>query len=182
GRRLGFGQRRDMVFVGGYQHPPNVDAATWLATAIWPRVHAALPEAKLHLVGSRADARVKALGELPGVVFHGWVPEIDPFMDECRLALAPLRYGAGVKGKVNLSMAHGQPVVATSCAIEGMFAEPGREVLVADDAEAFAGALVQAYTDEALWTRLSDGGLANVQRHFSFDAARAALHRILKPT
>jgi GT2 family glycosyltransferase len=179
GRRRGFDQRADVVFVGGYQHPPNVDAASWMATTVWPKVRAALPEAKLHLVGSRADERVKALGQLPGVVFHGWVPEIDPFMDECRLAVAPLRYGAGVKGKVNLSMAHGQPVVATTCAIEGMFAEPGREVLVADDAATFAREVVRAYTDKALWTQLSDAGLANVERHFSFDAARSALRRIL---
>ena len=93
-------------------------------------------------------------------------------MDGLRLAVAPLRYGAGVKGKVNLSMAHGQPVVATACAVEGMHLRDGDDVLVADDPEAFAEAVLRAYDDAALWQRLSDNGLRNVQAHFSLDAAR----------
>src|SRR3546814_5574803 len=74
-------------------------------------------------------------------------------MDGCRVAVAPLRYGAGVKGKVNLSMAHGQPVVSTPCAVEGMHLRDGHDVLVADDAAAFADAVVRLHEDEALWTR-----------------------------
>jgi glycosyltransferase involved in cell wall biosynthesis len=179
GRRRDYGERRDLVFVGGFQHPPNIDAATWLVQEILPLVRAGLPDVQLHLIGSKASEAVRALGQQPGVVFHGYVADIDPYMDGCRLALAPLRYGAGVKGKVNLSMAHGQPVVATACAVEGMFAEPGRDVLVADDAAGFAREVVRAYRDEALWNRLSEHGLENVRRYFSFDAARAALRRIV---
>ena len=179
GRRRGFAERRDLVFVGGFQHPPNVDAANWLVEEILPRVRAQLPDVRLHLIGSKASEAVQALGQRAGVDFHGYVEDIDPYMDGCRLAVAPLRYGAGVKGKVNLSMAHGQPVVATACAVEGMHAEPGREVLVADDAEGFAREVVRAYRDEVLWTSLSDHGLDNVARHFSFEAALAAVRRLL---
>lgn len=179
GRRRDFSERADIMFIGGYQHPPNVDAAVWFATQILPRVHAEIPELVFHLIGSKAPAEVRALGELPGVVFHGFVEDIEPFLDGCRLAVAPLRYGAGVKGKVNMSMSYGQPVVATPVAVEGMYAEPGREVLVAETPEAFAAQVIRAYRDPALWTRLSDGGLANVARHFSFDSARDALRRLL---
>src|SRR3546814_1900450 len=84
-------------------------------------------------------------------------------MDGCRVAVAPLRYGAGVKGKVNLSMAHGQPVVSTPCAVEGMHLRDGHDVLVADDAAAFADAVVRLHEDEALWTTLSRNGLDNVR-------------------
>ena len=100
-------------------------------------------------------------------------------MDGARIALAPLRYGAGVKGKVNLSMAHGQPVVATSCAVEGMHLRDGEDVLVADDAQGFADAIVRLYEDEALWPRLRDNGLVNVERHFSLDAGRDVVRRVL---
>ncbi|HLF29472.1 MAG TPA: glycosyltransferase, partial [Xanthomonadales bacterium] len=96
------------------------------------------------------------------------------------LAVAPLRYGAGVKGKVNLSMSHGQPVVATPMAIEGLFARDGEEVLVAESAEDFAAAVVRLYRDETLWNRLSGGGLENVRRHFSIERARENLAAILQ--
>lgn len=180
GRRRGFEERDGLMFVGGYQHPPNVDAAIWFAREILPRVRAELPQVQFHLIGSKAPAEVKALGELPGVVFHGFVPDIEPYMDNCRLAVAPLRYGAGVKGKVNMSMSYGQPVVATPIAIEGMFAQAGRDVLVAETPEAFAAHVVRAYQDRELWTQLSDQGLANVTRHFSFDSARQGLRRLLE--
>ena len=100
-------------------------------------------------------------------------------MDGCRFALAPLRVGAGVKGKINMSMAHGQPVVATPCAVDGMFLADGEDVLVAGDAVAFAAAVVRLYRDEVLWNRLAAGGLDNVERHFSLDAARATVRRVL---
>jgi glycosyltransferase involved in cell wall biosynthesis len=179
GRRAGFSGRRDIVFVGGFRHPPNVDAVLWLVQSIWPRVRAALPEARLHVVGGDVPSPVAALGNEPGVEVHGYLPDIEPLMDGCRLAVAPLRYGAGVKGKINLSMAHGQPVVSTTCGVEGMHLRPGADVLVADEAEAFAGAVVAAYTDEALWLRLSEAGLDNVRRHFSFEAAQAVLEPVL---
>jgi glycosyltransferase involved in cell wall biosynthesis len=100
-------------------------------------------------------------------------------MDGMRVSVAPLRFGAGVKGKVNLSMAHGQPVVATTCAVEGMHLRDGDDVLVADAPEAFADAVLRLYDDEALWSRLAANGLDNVRRHFSADAARDAVRRAL---
>ena len=174
-----FAARRDLVFVGGYRHPPNVDAALWLANEILPRIRAALPEVRLHLVGGDAPAQIIALGERPGIVFHGHVPELDTLLDGMRMSVAPLRYGAGVKGKVNHSLARGLPTVATRCAVEGMHLHHGENVLVADEAAAFAAAVVSLYSDESLWRRLREGGLANTQRHFSPDAARETLRRLL---
>lgn len=179
GRRRDFAERKDVMFIGGFQHPPNIDAAEWFVREIWPLVRAELPELCFHLIGSKATAAVRALGEAEGVVFHGFVEDIEPFLDGCRLALAPLRYGAGVKGKVNMSMSYGQPVVGTSVATEGMFVRPGIDVLVADAPSEFAARLIQAYRDEALWMQLSDNGLANVERHFSFEAAKQAIKRVI---
>ena len=174
GRDKPFSERQDIYFVGGYQHPPNIDAACWFVKEIWPLIREELPELRFYLIGSNAPERIKAL-EGNGVVFGGFVESLEPFLSNCRIAVAPLRYGAGVKGKVNMSMAHGQPVVATPTAVEGMFTEHGREVLVADDARSFAREVIRLYQDEDLWNRLSDASVRNVEEHFSIAAARASL-------
>ena len=176
----GFGERRDLYFVGGYQHPPNIDAACWFVESIWPAIRERLPDVTFHLVGSKATDEVAALGDAEGVRFHGFVDSLDPFLDGCRLSVAPLRYGAGVKGKVNQAMAHGQPVVATPAAVEGINATDGEDVLVAASAQAFADAVVRLYQDEALWEKLARGGLENVERHFSTAAAERDILRLFE--
>ena len=179
GSQRPWSERKDIFFVGGYQHPPNVDAATWFVSSIWPLVHEQLPEIQFHLIGSKANEQVSSLhGD--GVQFHGFVKSLEPWLDGCRLAVAPLRYGAGVKGKVNLSMSRGQPVVATPMAVEGIFAKPGEDILVAENAEEFAAEIVRLYRDEQLWNRISVAGLENVRQYFSVEAARLSLQNLLK--
>jgi O-antigen biosynthesis protein len=107
------------------------------------------------------------------------VAELAPWLDHCLATLAPLRFGAGVKGKINMSMSHGVPVIATPVAVEGMQLTDGLDVLVAEDAAAFAAAVARLQTDAALWRTLSVNGMDNVRRHFSTGAAAAALQRTL---
>ena len=173
-----FAQRRDLVFVGGFRHPPNVDAVRWFVQEAFPSIHARLPDVRFHCIGSHTPPEIEALGALPGVIVHGHVADIDPYIDGGRIAIAPLRYGAGVKGKVNLSMAHGQPVVATSCAVEGMHLRDGEDVLVADDPQAFADAVVRLHEDEALWNALARNGLDSVARNFSLETARETVRNV----
>jgi GT2 family glycosyltransferase len=170
-----FDQRKDIVFVGGFVHLPNVDAVRWLAGEILPRLRARLPQVRLHVVGGNAPAEILALAGTPGLELHGQVDALEPMLDGCRVSVAPLRFGAGVKGKVNQAMARGLPVVATTCAAEGMHLRDGEDVLIADDAEAFADAIARVHEDAALWQRLREGGYANTERWFSPAAARAAL-------
>jgi GT2 family glycosyltransferase len=178
GSRKPWSERRDLYFVGGYQHPPNIDAAQWFVGSIWPLIHARLPDVTFHLIGSKAPDSVRAL-DGNGVKFHGFVESMEPWLDNCRLSVAPLRYGAGIKGKVNISMARGQPVVATPMAVEGMFARPGRDVMVAETAEEFADAVVKIYQDEDLWNLVSMSGQENVNRYFSVETARLGLQELL---
>ncbi len=179
GRRRGFEERHDLMFVGGFQHPPNVDAVLWFVEQVLPRVRKALPEVRAHIIGSKMPPAISGL-EVPGLEVHGYVEDLEPYLDGCRIALAPLRYGAGVKGKVNMSMSYGQPVVATTVAAEGMHLVPGSDILVADSPDLFAAQIVRLYRNPELWLQLSDAGIANVRRHFSFQAARDALDRILE--
>ncbi len=173
-----FAERAGLVFIGGFQHPPNVDAVLWYAQEILPRVRAQLPGVTTYIVGSKVTEAVKALAA-EDVVVTGYVPDVTPYLNGCRVSIAPLRYGAGVKGKVNSAMSHGLPVVATPASVEGMHLEPGADVLVAEDPLGFADAIVRLYRDEALWNRLSAGGRENIRRHFSRDVARGAVKKLL---
>lgn len=178
GRRSEFSARKDFWFIGGFQHQPNVDAMLWFVSEVWPAIRERLPDALFHIVGSKMPDSVAALAG-NGVIAHGFVDNVERFLDGCRVAVAPLRFGAGVKGKVNQSMAYGQPVVATTLAVEGMAIAHEAQALVADDAHVFAIECVRLYSNEALWLKLSDAALANIEQHFSFAAAREALRGVL---
>ncbi|MDN5925324.1 MAG: glycosyltransferase, partial [Xanthomonadales bacterium] len=173
-----YAERADLLFIGGFQHPPNSDAMLWFVGDILPRILLQLPQVRLHLVGSKMPDNIKALAS-DAVIVHGFVENIEPLLDGCRISVAPMRYGAGVKGKVNMAMSYGLPVVATPMAVEGIDAVDGEDVLVADNADAFAAAVLRLYNDDALWLKLSQGGADNVRQQFSFATARAALQRLL---
>lgn len=176
----GYDGRGGLLFVGGARHPPNVDAVEWLLQDVFPRVRAQLPACELHLVGDGLSGLPAARQAPAGVVIHDHVPDLSPLLDSCLVGLAPLRYGAGVKGKVNMYMAHGLAVVATGSAVEGAFLEHGRDVLVAEDAAGLAEAVLAACGNRHLWEHLAGNGMANVQTHFSFDAARLAVAETLE--
>ena len=170
--------RKDLLFVGGFRHPPNVDAVLWLAREVFPRIRASAPAMQFHCIGGDVPVEVQALSEIDGVHIHGHVPDLQPWLDRCRVSVAPLRYGAGVKGKVNQAMAHGLPVVATTPAVEGMHLAAGFDVLVADDAATFADAVLRIHDDETLWNRIATHARDNVVRHFSLDAARGVVREL----
>lgn len=170
--------RKDFVFIGGFEHPPNVDAMRWFCREIIPLIAKEIPETRLHIVGSKITPEVCALAS-ERVIVHGYVQEVMPFFETCLLSIAPLRYGAGVKGKINQSMSLGLPVVATSMGIEGMHLEHERNILVADTAEEFAAQVIRLHQDVALWEQLSKNGLENVRQHFSFRSAKRNLKGLL---
>lgn len=132
----------------------------------------------MHIVGTAPPPLSRRWPVQPGIVVHGHVPDLLPLLQGSRIALAPLRYGAGVQGKINQAMAHGLPVVATTLAVEGMHLRDGLDVLVADTPQAFAAAVVRLHGDARLWQQLAANDADNVQRHFSLDAARATVRRV----
>jgi len=172
-----FAERKDILFIGSFRHLPNLDAVKYFITEIFPLIKETLPNIKLHVIGDNASDELLSLAN-DSVVFHGYVPEIERVFDSCKLSIAPLRFGAGVKGKVNQSMSRGVPVVCTSIAAEGMFLENGVNALIADTPTAFAQAVISLYGDEELWQRLSAQGYQNVKEHFGYLAAEAAFSRI----
>jgi GT2 family glycosyltransferase len=177
GSRRPFSERRDILFIGAFAHPPNTDAVLWFCREIFPLVLQKSPDIHLFVIGANPPRAVQALGSTQTDVL-GYVPDVSSFFDKCRLSVAPMRYGAGVKGKINQSLACGLPVVATSNATEGMFLEDGVSVLIADSPTDFADQILRAYGDEALWESLCAGGLAVMKEHFSFAAAHQALQQV----
>jgi len=173
-----FEDSRDLLFVGGYQHHPNREAIAWLCEAIMPELRRRLPGVVLHLVGDIPAAAAAGLCS-DDIRVHGQVPTVEPFLLGCRVSLAPLLSGAGVKGKINEAMSHGLPVVATPIAAEGMFLAHGENALIAEDAIAFAEATARLYRDGELWQRLSRNGYRNIEAHFSSALARRTLQQMI---
>eukprot|EP00629_Pelagomonadales_sp_RCC1024_P000261 CAMPEP_0119277510 /NCGR_PEP_ID=MMETSP1329-20130426/17285_1 /TAXON_ID=114041 /ORGANISM="Genus nov. species nov., Strain RCC1024" /LENGTH=968 /DNA_ID=CAMNT_0007277983 /DNA_START=381 /DNA_END=3283 /DNA_ORIENTATION=- len=177
-----FGARSGALFVGNWEHPPNADAVRWLADAVLPLpALAGLPDDfTLHLAGAGAPppwlATLVSAGRFR-VVNHGALDaaRLEGLYASVRVALAPLRYGAGVKGKVNAAMARGVPLVATPAAIEGMRVRAGVDALVAGNAPAFAVALATLHGDEGLWRRVAAAACANVAAHFSMAAGAQSI-------
>lgn len=169
-----FALRRDWLFIGGFQHRPNIDAVLFFVKEIYPLLSEHLRDAKFYIIGDKPPPEVAALAT-ERIVVAGLQRDVHPFFDSVKLSVAPLRFGAGVKGKINQSMAFGVPVVATSMAIEGMELEDREDILVADEPEAFARALIELYQSEELWTRLSENGIEKTRALYSIEAARKKL-------
>ena len=177
----GFEERNGVMFVGGFQHPPNIDAVEYYVNEIWPLLTELCPELETYIIGSRMPDRLKKLGESKGLQMLGFVEDLTPYYDSCKLAIAPLRYGAGVKGKVNQALSYGLPVVGSPDAFEGMGLTHEREVMVAETPEDFADSIARVCNDRVLWQALSEKGGASLAGRFTPEVAEAALRRVLTP-
>ncbi len=173
-----FGEREGILFIGGFDHLPNVDAVTYYVQEVLPHVLRELGPVKTWIIGSNPPEAVLALAS-EHVIVEGYVEDVSAHFARARMSVAPLRYGAGVKGKVNMSMAYGLPCVVTPVAAEGMSLKHGVDAMVGESAEAFAQCMVQLYRDEQLWNTLSANGIVNVETHFSRSAVRQGLQRVL---
>ena len=169
-----FDRREGIIFVGAFPHHPNVDAMAYYWNEIYPLLKEKAGHIKTTVIGSDPPDWLQKLTKDDFVV-AGYVPDIASCFGQCKMSVAPLRYGAGVKGKVLLSMGYGVPVVASTIAAEGIPVTDGRDMLIADDADRFSDKIVQLYHDEALWQRISENGARVTERHFSLQTARDRL-------
>jgi glycosyltransferase involved in cell wall biosynthesis len=178
GSKTPFSLRRDFLFIGGFQHTPNIDAVIFFLEKIHPLVKEHLSDAKFYIIGDKTPPEVVALAT-DNVIVAGLQPDVRPLFESVKLSVAPLRYGAGIKGKINLSMSFGVPVVATSLAVEGIALTDREDILIADEPENFARALIELYESEELWNRLSTNGIKITKAHYSVSAVRKRLNRLL---
>ncbi|MBD0272207.1 MAG: glycosyltransferase [Acetobacteraceae bacterium] len=177
--RTPYAGRSGVGFIGGFAHAPNLDAVCFFLAEVWPLVLRGNPRCEFSIVGAGLPTGV--LDRAPGAVrYLGHVADAAPWFESLRLTVAPLRFGAGVKGKVVSSLAAGVPCVATPVAVEGMGLRDGDGgVLVAATSEALADRVLRAHDDPGVWAELSEGGLAHVAARFSPADWRTTLEETL---
>jgi glycosyltransferase involved in cell wall biosynthesis len=134
------------VFTGTMDYPPNVDAVVWFATKILPLIRRIVPTAQFYIVGNGPSPEVQRLAQIDGVFVTGRVPDVRPYVAHATAGVAPMRIARGIQNKVLEAMSLGKPVVLTSGALEGIEAEPGKDVILADSAETFAAACCRLAT------------------------------------
>ena len=172
-----FVNRSGVAFVGSFDHPPNRDAAKWLASEVMPLVWQRDPHIRLSIIGSGITDEDRSIAS-DRLTVVGWVPEITEALHAYRLTVAPLRFGAGLKGKVLDSLAAGLPAVMTPIAAEGMDLPPPLDQLVAAAPDALADLIVSIHNDAERNRLLAEAGLQHVRRHYSRDVVDRLLRQV----
>ena len=168
--------RSDLFFIGSFNHPPNVDAVMYFAREIFPLILRQMPDVRFHIAGSDMPYSVRAL-KSKRINPLGFVRDVTPWFQRTRVFVAPLRHGAGMKGKIGQSLAFGLPVVTTRVGAEGMGLTHETDAMIADDRGDFAAAVIRLYSDDRLWQCLSSAGQELVGQRFS----KEAVGRVLAP-
>lgn len=182
-----FEQRQQMVFIGNFRHAPNWDAVLWLKTAIWPKIRARLPHAELHIYGAYPSQKVTDLhNPKQGFLVKGWAKDAMQVISDARLLLAPLRFGAGIKGKLAEAMLCGTPSITTPIGSEAMQSQnqpwPGAICQSVDD---LVAQCIHLYENPQAWQYASQNALQQgISNYCQSPAGEALMTRIdaLLPT
>ncbi|MDX1471787.1 MAG: glycosyltransferase, partial [Flavobacteriaceae bacterium] len=179
-----FEKRIDFITIGSFKHSPNVDSVRYLKSEIWPKIREALPQVKLHVYGSYANQNHLSMqSEKDGFFVNGFVKESDLAFQNARICLAPLRFGAGLKGKVFEALVNGTPCVMTPISAEGIFATDHSSRVIADDPVTFANYAVELYKNQSQWEECQLTGIEIINTKFAKfkhnNRFRDKLHTIL---
>ena len=176
-----FENRNDLLFIGGFNHTPNVDAVVWFAEEVFPLIRKKLKQIQLIIVGSLAPEKVTRLAS-SSIIVKGYVAdqELEQIYKEIRLSVIPLRYGAGVKGKTAEALSKGLPIVSTAFGIEGL---SGIESFLRpyDDAESFASAVSALYSDIPALEAMSTAAVAYARENLTKTAASVFFMNLFNP-
>lgn len=159
---------REILFVGNFVHPPNIDAAMRLVRDIFPRVRERRPDASLRIVGDLPPLELLATAD-GGIVVAGRVPDLTPDLERAAVVAAPIRFGGGMRVKIVEALAAGKPLVASSLAVEGLDVQDGRHLLLASTDDEFVDQLGRVLDDRELRARLARDAWAWAQQHLGWD-------------
>ena len=173
-----FSERRGLLFVGSFAHTPNADAVEWLVENVWEHLSPKIKEDGLDIIGKNPPEHL-VKNAPKGIRFHGWVESTDPYVDNARLSIAPIRFGAGIKGKIGEAWARGLPVVGTSIAFDGMINSNSTDFYSSDDPVKLAELVNLVYSSEDIWTRASKAGQEQVEKTLSPEVARVSLTELI---
>ncbi len=167
-----------LIFIGAFTHEPNVDSMLFFMSDIWPLIRGAVPQVRLFIVGGNPPPAIQALAN-DGVEVTGYVPDTLPYLRESWVSIAPLRFGAGMKGKVGEAMAAGTAVVTTAFGAQGLAITPGKEMMVAANAQEFAAQVVALLRDPSLRDMVGQQGRQFIQNHFSPEVIENTVRELL---
>ena len=168
-----------LLFIGTFTHEPNTDGVLWFVRDVWPRVRKAFPETRFRIVGGSPPPEIRNLSSEEGIDVMGYVPDTLPFLMETWVSVAPLRFGAGMKGKVGEAMAAALPVVTTRFGIEGIDLTPGEHVLVANSPSKMAEAGISLLHNPESRATIGAAGRDFIERNYSFEAVRARIKGLI---
>lgn len=163
-----FEDRQHFITIGNFLHPPNYDAVLHLKQTIWPLIRRELPKAELHIYGAYESQKVSQLhNEKQDFLIKGFAEDVNEVMQKAKICLAPLRFGAGLKGKLVDAMQNGTPCVMSSIAAEGMFGEMEANGFIENDAKAFATKAITLYNDSKIWHNKQENGFTVNNERFN---------------
>ena len=174
-----FTQRCGLVFIGGFLHRPNEDAVRFFMREVFPLIQSEIADVEISIVGANPPDNILAY-QSANVRVSGYVPDIEPLFTSCRVFVAPLRFGAGMKGKIGQALSYGVPVVTTSIGAEGIGLTNGHDAMIADDPAEFARAVVTVYQNAEVWQRLSDNGYKRVADNFAPEVVEKTIHQTIE--
>ncbi|MBW7888310.1 MAG: glycosyltransferase [Bacteroidetes bacterium] len=174
---LSFDERKDLVFVGNFNHNPNEDAVLFFVQSIFPHIKKQIPDCKFYVVGNNPTEKIRQLAS-QDIIVTGWVPDVKPFIEKCKIEVVPLRFGAGNKGKVGEALSYGLPIVTTEIGAEGMGIINGEHAFVEDEARAFAERVIELYRSPELWNKFSKKGKELITSQYSSTLMRRRLKYI----
>jgi GT2 family glycosyltransferase/glycosyltransferase involved in cell wall biosynthesis/2-polyprenyl-3-methyl-5-hydroxy-6-metoxy-1,4-benzoquinol methylase/uncharacterized coiled-coil protein SlyX len=174
-----FTERRDLIYVGGFGHPPNIDAVLWFGREVFPQIIFRYPNIKWHVVGGKVPPEIQKMAS-DNIIIEGFLSDDDlhSLYRECRMAVVPLRVGAGVKGKVVEAAYYQIPLVTTTIGAEGLDADVGNMV-VEDDADRMAELVCGLYEDIDTLKSMSDAGIQFIEKYFTLEKAQEVLNKDL---
>lgn len=170
---------RTLIFVGNFNHDPNVDAVLFFVKDVLPLVWENTPDARLLIVGSNPTKDVMALA-CEQIEVTGFVPATTPYLHASAVSVAPLRYGAGMKGKIGEAMAHGLPVVTTSVGAQGMGLVHGKNVMIADAPDDFARSVLKLLNDKELYSTIKQNALSHIENNYTPAQVTESLKKLLR--
>ncbi len=169
-----------IIFTGTMDYHPNTQAAVFFAERCWPLIRRQIPDATWQIVGRNPPPEIERLAQLPGVMVTGWVPDVRPYLARAALAIAPLLIGGGTRLKILEAFAMQKAVVSTSLGCEGIAVEPGKHLVVKDEPEAFADAVITLLQHPEQRAAYGAAGRALVETTYSWERCGADLLRALE--
>lgn len=170
--------KNKLIFIGSFQHKPNVDAVQYFCQKVMPLLKDRLPKIDFNVIGANPPEELKKF-EGEHIHFLGFVPSVAPCLHESYISVAPLRYGAGMKGKIGEAMAHGVPVITTSIGIQGMDLRHKENIMVADQPEKYADCIVELLSNDNLYKKIAENAVEYIKINFTQEQIKRDIDIIL---